>query len=244
MNALIVIPQSNEPARRLDPKKAARRAWDVAAAGYGKAKQVVRKGRKAIADTKKSIDARVSKVTGVEFEWCDAAGTVVGAGVAFRYRCGIGEAVASRVHDRGHWKVFEAVNKAMDSVSGKNHRLKWGHSIECLPALVRECGWVAVPGYAVHLAQDFTTKDGIPLVPFSWLAKIALRRLGFRAATATARVSLSLAGVIGYVGVALIFVEAGGVLYAIYAKAQDSRTGTILCLEGAAGVHSGGVRHG
>lgn len=243
MNALIVIPQSQDSAPRsrwLDPKKAARRAWDVAAAGCGKVKQTVGKGRKAVADAKQAIDARVSKATGVEFEWCDAAVTVVGAGVAVRSRCGIGKVAETRFHDCGHWKVFAKVNKAIDSVRGRNHRLKWGHSIECLPQLIKQCGLVAVPGYVVHLAQDFTTTDGIPLVPFPWLTKTVIQRCGIGAGLATNCVTLRLTGVIGIVGTALILVEVGGVLYAVYCKAQEKRTAKdapILCLEGPPGCN-------
>lgn len=241
MNALIVIPQSQDTAPRsrwIDPKKAARRAWEVAAAGCGKVKKTVGRGRKAVADAKRSIDDRVSKAVGLEFEWCDAAVTVIGAGAAVRSRCGIGKAAASRVHDRGHWKVFAKVNKAIDRVVGRNHRLKWGHTIECLPKLIEECGWVAVPGYVVHLAQDFTTPAGIPLIPCARLAKIALQKCGLKATVATGLVTVNLAGVIGIVGTALILVEVGGVVYAVYTKVREKRAAKdapILCLEGPPG---------
>lgn len=226
MNALIVIPQVNESAARSrwsGPKTAARRAWDLAAAGCGQVKETVGKGRKAVADAKRAIDSRVSKATGVEFKWCDAATTVVGAGVAVAARLRVGKIAESRLHDCGHWKRFDAVNKAMDRVRGKNHRLKWGHTIVCLPSLIKECGWVAVPGYAVHLAQDFTTTDGIPLIPCARLAKVVLQKCGLKATAATGLVTVNLAGAIALVGTGLILVEAGGLAYAIYVAVREQR---------------------
>ncbi len=188
-----------------------------------KVKKAIHKGRKAVADAKRAIDDRISKATGIDFAWCDAAVTVVGAASAVAGRHRIRRSAEKRFHDCGHWSRFQRINEEIDRVTGKNHRLKWGHSIEFLPRLVNKFGWLAVPAYTVHLAQDFTTVAGIPLIPWSRLAKVGLQKLGLRSAAATACVTVNLATVIGAVGTALIVVEVGSLGYRLYVKVREKR---------------------
>ncbi len=63
----------------------------------------------------------------------------------------------------GHVARWKDINQFMDSVAGKHHRLKAGHSIEYLPQIVEKFGLEGIPAYTMHLLQDFTTIDGIPL---------------------------------------------------------------------------------
>jgi len=211
MTALIPV-SCKKATRRSTAKKAARRVVDAVA-----------QGRKAVADTKRSIDRRISKATGVDFDWCDAAVTVAGAASAVAGRHWIRRGVEKRFHDCGHLSAFQKINERIDCVTGKNHRLKWGHSIEFLPTLLKEFGWKAVPGYAVHLAQDLTTVAGIPLIPWARIAKIGLQKLGFRSAVATACVTVNLATVVGAVGTALIVIEVGSLGYRLYVKVREKR---------------------
>lgn len=90
----------------------------------------------------------------------------------------------------------------MDSVKGSGHRLKFGHSIEYLPEIVERFGLEGVPAYFVHLLQDFTTMDGIPVVPYAWqVKKKILERAGVPAKIATGIVSVSFSSTLGALGV-------------------------------------------
>jgi hypothetical protein len=211
MTALILTPRRKTP-RRNTAKKAVRRVADAVA-----------KGRQAVADTKRSIDSRISKATGVEFEWVDAVLKLAGATSAIAGRRRIRSVAEKHLHDCGHLTVFQEINERIDCVTGRNHRLKWGHSIEFLPALVKEFGWKAVPGYVVHLTQDLTTVAGIPLIPWARIAKIGLQKLGFKSAVATACVTANLATVVGAVGTALIVIEVGSLGYRLYVAVQEKR---------------------
>ena len=57
------------------------------------------------------------------------------------------------------------------AVGGTGHRLKFGHSIEYLPQVVEKFGNEGVPAFFMHLLQDFTTVDGLPIVPHAWDVK-------------------------------------------------------------------------
>ena len=47
----------------------------------------------------------------------------------------------------GHIKQWDEINKFMDSVVGRGHRLKFGHSIDYLPQIVEKYGSEGVPAY-------------------------------------------------------------------------------------------------
>ncbi len=94
----------------------------------------------------------------------------------------------------GHISSWDDVNKFMDQVSGKGHRLKHGHSIEYLPEIIERFGVKGVPAYTMHLLQDFTTTDGIPFVPKAWQVKQGIQSLGIHPHTAARLVSLSFTG--------------------------------------------------
>lgn len=53
-----------------------------------------------------------------------------------------------------------------------------------------------VPAYTMHLLQDFTTSDGIPIIPNAWDAKESLQSLGIKPKTAASLVSLSFTSVL------------------------------------------------
>lgn len=207
MSALILAPRRKAPA-----KKTARRVVDAVA-----------KGRKAVADTKRSIDSRISKATGVDFEWTDAVIKIVGGTAAIAGRHRVRRVAEKHLHDCGHFSIFQKINERIDCVTGKNHRLKWGHSGECLPTLVKEFGLKAVPAYVIHLAQDFTTVAGIPLIPWARIAKIGCQKLGFSTGFATGLVTVNLAKVLCGFGTALVVIEVGSLGYKLYVKVREKR---------------------
>jgi hypothetical protein len=171
-----------------------------------------------------AVDKRISDATGIEFEWSQAAVTVVSAGTALNRRHGVRRWAEQTFHDQpGHPKCFKDVNDFIDLVRGRNHRTAHGHSIEWLGQIVRKFGLRGIAGFGVHLLQDLTTVAGIPWLPFPRLAAIALRKCGLRGAVAASCVTVNLAGVIAVAGTALVVLEVGGIAYAIYGKVRDKR---------------------
>lgn len=162
----------------------------------------------AITSVPRHIDRAVSRATGIDLAWSSGIVTLGSAGYAFAYREPFRAYAAWHLHDRpGHFGCFAAVNATIDSVAGKNHRLKYGHTIFWLPSLIQTHGVIAIPGYAVHVLQDFTTVAGFPLFPGARLAAIGLRKAGLRSAVATGFVTVNLAGAIGLLSAGLLTYE-------------------------------------
>ena len=107
----------------------------------------------------------------------------------------------------GHVHAWGAVNTFMDTAVGAGHRLKFGHSIEYLPQIVEEFGSEGVPAYFLHLAQDFTTIDGIPIVPHAWDAKKWLELKGLNHTAATGLVATSFSSIVSALGVFILGAE-------------------------------------
>lgn len=101
----------------------------------------------------------------------------------------------------GHFKRWDEINKFMDSVAGKGHRLKFGHSLDCLPQIVEKFGIEGVPAMFMHLLQDFTTVDGIPTVPRASDVKETLQLAGLSKKAATGLVSISFSSTLGALAV-------------------------------------------
>ena len=96
----------------------------------------------------------------------------------------------------GHIARWKEVNQFMDSVAGRGHRLKFGHSVDYLPQIIEKFGIEGVPAYFMHLLQDFTTIDGIPIIPNAWEVKSWLQTRGLSANIAAGLVSISFAKVL------------------------------------------------
>ena len=111
----------------------------------------------------------------------------------------------------GHIKQWAEINKFMDSAVGSGHRLKFGHSIEYLPQVVEKFGIEGVPAFLMHLLQDFTTVDGLPIVPRAWDVKGALQDAlqlpNVPKKVATGLVSISFSSVLGALGVVTLVSE-------------------------------------
>lgn len=107
----------------------------------------------------------------------------------------------------GHIKRWDEINKFMDTAAGVGHRLKSGHSIEYLPQIVERFGSEGVPAFFMHLLQDFTTVDGLPIVPGAWDVKDTIQLAGVSKKVATGIVSISFSSTLGALGVITLVSE-------------------------------------
>ena len=107
----------------------------------------------------------------------------------------------------GHIKRWDEINKFMDNAVGVGHRLKFGHSIEYLPQIVEKFGSEGVPAFYLHLLQDFTTVDGLPIVPRAWDVKNTLQLASVPKKVATGLVSISFSSTLGALAVILLVSE-------------------------------------
>jgi hypothetical protein len=107
----------------------------------------------------------------------------------------------------GHIKRWNEVSKFMDSEFGKGHRLKFGHSLDHLPQIVEKFGVEGVPAYFMHLLQDFTTVDGLPIVPQAWEIKETLQKIGLSKKVATGLVSISFSSTLSALAVITVVSE-------------------------------------
>lgn len=107
----------------------------------------------------------------------------------------------------GHIKRWDEINKFMDTAVGVGHRLKFGHSIEYLPQIVEKFGSEGVPAYFMHLLQDFTTVDGLPIVPRAWDLKDAIQSANISKKVATGLVSISFSSTLGALAVITLVSE-------------------------------------
>jgi len=129
--------------------------------------------------------------------WKTAMLWTAATGMAVEFQRPLGRALGGLFHyGPGHVQRWTEVNQYMDNVAGSGHRLKFGHSIDSLPAIIDEFGIEGVPAFFCHLLQDFTTVDGLPVLPNSWTIKQSLHLAGMAPKTATALVSLSASNVL------------------------------------------------
>lgn len=107
----------------------------------------------------------------------------------------------------GHIKRWDVINKFMDSEVGKGHRFKSGHSLDYLPEIIEKFGIEGVPAFFMHLLQDFTTVDGIPIVSGAWDLKDTLQLAGVSKKVATGLISISFSSTLGALGVITLVSE-------------------------------------
>ncbi|MFZ1398278.1 MAG: hypothetical protein WAS33_15340 [Candidatus Promineifilaceae bacterium] len=107
----------------------------------------------------------------------------------------------------GHASRWQEINRYMDSVAGSGHRLKFGHSLDHLPQVIEKFGVEGVPAFTFHLLQDFTTLDGIPIVPNAWETKQGLQLAGLSRKMATGLVSFSFSSLLGALAVVTVVNE-------------------------------------
>lgn len=98
----------------------------------------------------------------------------------------------------GYARITDSAGKA---IAGVGHRLKWGHSLEALPEIVEKFGVEGVPAFLTHLLQDFTSTDGVPVVPRAWDIKKHLESAGLAKEAATGLVSISFSSMLGAMAV-------------------------------------------
>jgi hypothetical protein len=107
-------------------------------------------------------------------------------------------------------------SEAMDSLRGPWHRILGGHSMEWLPSLVCRFALIAIPAYVIHLAQDFTTLQGIPLILFANVVQRWLVSAGLSYTTAAAVLSVNAAHLVALIGTGIICDEVACLLAEIY----------------------------
>jgi len=100
------------------------------------------------------------------------------------------------------------IDKAGKAIAGEGHRLKWGHSLEALPKIVEKFEIEGVPAYFLHLAQDFMSPAGIPIVPNAWDLKTWLHETAkLPPEAATGLVSISFSSMLGAMAVITLVTE-------------------------------------
>jgi hypothetical protein len=138
------------------------------------------------------IESKGLLTTVLNQPWTTATLWLSAAGAVTEFQRPLGRALGGLFHyGPGHVRRWDEINKYMDSVAGSGHRLKYGHSVDFLPDIVERFGVEGVPAFFCHLFQDFTTVDGLPLLPDAWNVKQKFALAGISAKTATSLVSLS-----------------------------------------------------
>jgi hypothetical protein len=170
------------------------------------------------------VDARLSAATGIELPWTGSLLTASGAAAGYATRRVIGRALSTRLHDRpGHWDIFADINAWMDQRRGRRHRIKHGHSPDQILELLRVFGPRAIPGYAVHIAQDFFTADGVPYLPYARCAAVLLRKAGLRGSVAAGLVTVNIDKVIAIYCLAQLGLTIGKAGYAVACQVGQRR---------------------
>jgi hypothetical protein len=195
----------------------ARLSHPVAVIG-GTASKAAALANRGIIKVRHRVNLGVSRVTGVNYDWSRAILSVGSATNLVGQRRALRGLAQSWLHPNhsSHLAVFDSINRAIDSDPRFCHRLFRGHSIEWLPSLVREFGPRAIPAYAAHLAQDFTTPQGIPLIPWAGAVYPLLVSAGLRKARAATLLSINLAGATAFLGTAVVAYEVTCLLREIY----------------------------
>jgi len=130
--------------------------------------------------------------TALNLPWITATLWAAATGTVAAFQRPMGGALGGLSHyGPGHVQHWAEINQYMDSVGGSGHRLKYGHSVDFLPEIVEQFGIEGVPAFFCHLLQDFTTVEGVPVLPNAWTIKQNLAIAGISPKTATALVSLS-----------------------------------------------------
>jgi len=175
---------------------------------------VVKNVNHGIRNTRARFDRGLSRVTGVEYGWSRAILSVGSAASLIGNSRLIRVTARSWLHPNhgSHPDIFRQVNEAMDSVRGPWHRIFGGHSIEWLPSLVRQFGLIAIPAYAIHLTQDITTPQGIPVIPWAGAVHGWLVSAGLAHNKAAALLSVNAGHLVALIGTGIICYEAACLL--------------------------------
>jgi hypothetical protein len=176
------------------------------------ATKTVRTGAKAassaVAAGVSRVDDTLTRATGIELKWSRSI-VRVGSSLSLLSGSGVVRRFAqSWLHPdyNSHLAVFDAVNAAMDAGGGWAHRLLYGHSLEWLPDLISQCGWITLIAYPVHLTQDFTTAQGIPVIPWAGRIYESLVASGVTPTAALGLLSVNLGNVLAAAGAIAAFV--------------------------------------
>jgi hypothetical protein len=155
--------------------------------------------------------------------WSSAAGSSIAL------QRPLAKGLENYIHKPGHFKRWKEISTFMDNggkvtgAVGSGHRLKFGHSIEYLPQIVEKFGIEGVPAYFMHLLQDFTTVDGLPIIPQAWDIKGALESANISKKVATGLVSISFSSTLGALAVITIVSELWKLSQAITKKIKTKK---------------------
>jgi hypothetical protein len=189
-----------------------------------------RSARSAVAAGESQADDSLSRATGIELKWCrsilraGASVSLVGTSRAIRRyaQCWLHPDYDS------HLVVFSAINAAIDAGGGWAHRLLYGHSLEWLPDLISKHGLITLLAYPIHLAQDFTTAHGIPLIPWAGCAYEFLVARGVAPATALGLLSVNLGDVLVAAGTLAAFAVIANIAWEAYRQGRNE-AGEVAC---------------
>jgi hypothetical protein len=179
---------------------------------------VVKHVNHGITRTREKFDHGLSRVTGVEYGWSRAI-LSVGSAASLVGNSRLIRVTAGRwLHPdyNSHLGTFKPINQAMDSSRGSWHRVFRGHSIEWLPSLVCEFGLIAIPAYVIHLTQDFTTLQGVPVIPWAGVVHGWLMSAGLTHNTAAAVLSVNATHLVALLGTGIICYEVACLLAEIH----------------------------
>lgn len=205
-------------------RSSATRLWKALGSGCSAGYRTCRSLSGVPAELAGRVDAGLSSATGIELPWASSLLTAGGAAAGYAARRTIGRALSIWLHDRpGHWATFADINAWMDQKRGRRHRIKHGHSPEVFFELLRLFGPRAIPGYAVHISQDFLTADGIPYLPYARYALVGLRKAGLKSSLAAGLVTVNIDKAIAIYCLARLGLAAGKVGYAVACNVGERR---------------------
>lgn len=148
----------------------------------------------------------------------------------------IGESLGELMHyGPGHVQRWSEINEYIDTAVGIGHRLKFGHAVTDLPVIVEKFGVEGIPAWCAHMAQDFTTVHGVPVIPNAWEAKEWLAHAGVSSKMAMGLVSVSFSSILG----AMALVIAASKIQRVYAEWSAKRKLTELFEKAGAAIEGG-----
>jgi hypothetical protein len=185
----------------------------------------------AVAAGVSRVDESLTRATGIELQWCQS---ILGVGASLSLVGGSGgirRYAQSWLHpgDDSHLDAFADINAAIDSGGGWAHRLLYGHSLEWLPDLIAKKGWNTLVAYPIHLAQDFTTPHGIPVIPWAGHAYKFLVARGVAPKTALSLLSVNLGGVLVAAGTVAAFAVIANLTWEVCRQGRNESAEVACC---------------
>jgi hypothetical protein len=209
----------------------ARGAYHAVASATKTVRVGARAAKTAVAAGVSRVDASLSRATGIELKWCRSI-LRVGASLSLAGGSGVIRRYAqSWLHPdyASHLVIFADINAAIDAGGGWAHRLFYGHSLEWLPDLISKHGWITLLAYSSHLAQDLTTAQGVPVIPWAGYAYDFLLARGVKPADALSLLSVNLGNVLVAAGVLAAFIVIANISWQAYRQGRNESAEVAWC---------------